>query len=327
MIYFLYLLLAAAVVIISVRLSYYVDLLDRTTNISGAFIGGVMLAAVTSLPELFTSISSTLFINQPDLVLGNVLGSNLFNLAILGSLILFGLKSFKSSFLSSSHRNMIVITLAMYLLVSLTLVVPSSFSIFGMSPISIVVFALYVYAVKTMSGDDSEAEDQDENITSALSKKQILSRFALLSMLLVLVSIGLTFATDIIAHRLNLGMTLAGALLLGIATSLPELTSSISLVRLGNFNATTGNIVGSNLFNFSILFLADLVYTRGPLYSSNPQSASLLLFGAIAGISGFVALHYKDKASRTAIEVPGMLYAASGVVTLVSYIMFLQASI
>ncbi|MGB5822827.1 MAG: hypothetical protein WBH44_02045 [Proteocatella sp.] len=327
MIYFLYLLLAVAVVIISIKLSYYVDLLDKTTNISGAFIGGVMLAAVTSLPELFTSISATLFINQPDLVLGNVLGSNLFNLAILGSLMLFSLKSFKSSFLSSSHKNTIIVTLAMYLLVSLALVIPSSLSIFGINPISMLVFALYVYAVKTMSGDDSQSEEDDDEIITHLSKNQILTRFAMLSLLLVLVSVGLTFATDIIAHKLNLGMTLAGALLLGVATSLPELTSSISLVRLGNFNATTGNIVGSNLFNFSILFLADLFYTKGPLYSSNPQSSSLLLFGSIAGIAGFVALHYKGKATKTSVETPGMLYAASGIVTLISYLMFLQSSI
>ena len=105
MIYIIYLAIAAAVVLISVKLSEYVDLLDRTTDISGAFIGGVMLAAVTSLPELFTSIAATLFVNQPDLVIGNVLGSNLFNLAILGSLILFSLRKFSSSFLSESHRG------------------------------------------------------------------------------------------------------------------------------------------------------------------------------------------------------------------------------
>lgn len=75
MIYIIYLAIAAAVVLISVKLSEYVDLLDRTTDISGAFIGGVMLAAVTSLPELFTSIAATLFVNQPDLVIGNVLGA------------------------------------------------------------------------------------------------------------------------------------------------------------------------------------------------------------------------------------------------------------
>ncbi len=82
MIYALYGIFAAFVIGFSIKLSYYVDELDKKTNLSGAFIGGVMLAAVTSLPELFTSISSTLFLNEVQLVSGNVLGSNIFNLTI-----------------------------------------------------------------------------------------------------------------------------------------------------------------------------------------------------------------------------------------------------
>ena len=61
MIYAAFVLLAALVVFLSLKLSKYVDLLDKTTNVSGAFIGGVLLAAVTSLPELFTSLSAVLF--------------------------------------------------------------------------------------------------------------------------------------------------------------------------------------------------------------------------------------------------------------------------
>ena len=327
MIYIIYLAIVAAVVIISVKLSEYVDLLDRTTNISGAFIGGVMLAAVTSLPELFTSIAATLFVNQPDLVIGNVLGSNLFNLAILDSLILFSLRNFSSSFLSESHRGTLLATLAMYALVSIALSAPAGISILGLNPISIAVFALYIFSVKKMSSDDSSAAgDEDEEFVSHLTKNQILTRFALMSILLIIASIALTLATDVIAERLNLGMTFAGALLLGVATSLPELTSSISLVRFGNFNATTGNIVGSNLFNFSILFMADLFYQGGSIYKSNPQAESLIFFGAIAGIAGLAALHFKSASSKSTTRIPGLVYSAAGAVPVISYILFLQSS-
>ena len=89
MLYLEYIVLAALVVFLSVRLSYYVDCLDKKTNLSGAFIGGVMLAAVTSLPELFTSLTAVLALDQPDLVQGNVLGSNIFNLCVIGGLMLF----------------------------------------------------------------------------------------------------------------------------------------------------------------------------------------------------------------------------------------------
>ena len=63
-----YALSALLVILLSLKLSNYVDLLDKQTNLSGAFLGGVLLAAVTSLPELFTSISSVVFLDEPEMV-------------------------------------------------------------------------------------------------------------------------------------------------------------------------------------------------------------------------------------------------------------------
>lgn len=326
MIYILYLILALAVVIISVRLSYYVDLLDRTTNISGAFIGGVMLAAVTSLPELFTSISATLFVNQPDLVLGNVLGSNIFNLFVLGSLILFNIKAFKDCFLSPSHKNTLIATAIMYILVMSAMIFPANFYILKINPVSIVIFIIYLVAVKTMSSDESK-DDDTLKIETKLKKNQILVRFAILSIMLVIVSIFLTIATDIIAEKLNLGMTIAGALLLGVATSLPELTSSISLVRMKNFNATAGNIVGSNLFNFTILFVSDVLYREGSVYSSNAESYNLIIFGIIATITTFIAIQFKSSKRIYSPSLLNTTYMISGALTVLSYFLFLKLSV
>ena len=62
----IYVVLAGGLVFLSDKLGNYIDLLDKKTKISGAFLGGVLLAAVTSLPELFTSISATLFVHEKD---------------------------------------------------------------------------------------------------------------------------------------------------------------------------------------------------------------------------------------------------------------------
>ena len=59
----LYFILAGALVFLSNKLGQYIDLLDKKTKVSGAFLGGVLLAAVTSLPELFTSFSSIILFN------------------------------------------------------------------------------------------------------------------------------------------------------------------------------------------------------------------------------------------------------------------------
>ena len=75
MIFVIYAIIAAAVTFLSVKAADYVDLIDKKTSLSGAFIGGILLSAVTSLPELFTSLSSTLLLDEPGLCLGNILGS------------------------------------------------------------------------------------------------------------------------------------------------------------------------------------------------------------------------------------------------------------
>ena len=97
MIYLLYIVVAALVTFMSIKASEYVDMLDKTTSLSGAFLGGILLSAVTSLPELFTSISSTLMLDQPGLCIGNILGSNLFNYAMLSFFILTAVAKFAKS--------------------------------------------------------------------------------------------------------------------------------------------------------------------------------------------------------------------------------------
>ncbi|MGL5259507.1 MAG: hypothetical protein ACRC7V_05305, partial [Lachnospiraceae bacterium] len=94
MIYFMYLCVAVGVTLLSIKAADYVDLLEKKTSLSGAFIGGILLSAVTSLPEMFTSISSTMIFHEAGLCIGNILGSDLFNFMILSILILISLKSF-----------------------------------------------------------------------------------------------------------------------------------------------------------------------------------------------------------------------------------------
>ena len=286
MIYLIYLALAIAVVLLSIKASVYVDLLDKNTKLSGAFIGGVLLSAVTSLPELLTSLSSTVWLKNPGLSLGNILGSNLFNMTIIAMLIILWTSNFKKSNISKSHSYTAWVTLAIYVAVALNMLNIVNFEVVTISITSIIILVLYTLGVKTMSNDDSGTADEfkDETaVTTSLSLKQIIVRFILVSFGLVFSSILITYVTDIIAARLNLGASLAGALLLGIATSLPELTSCVSLVKIGNFNVSVGNIVGSNLFNFLIIFISDVLFIGGTVYDfAESQTRNLVIFGIIS---------------------------------------------
>lgn len=317
MIFMQYLVLAALVVFLSVRLSYYVDCLDKKTSLSGAFIGGVMLAAVTSLPELFTSLTAVLVLDQPQLVQGNVLGSNIFNLCVIGGLMLFTSKQYQKTKIAKSHASTLFFCIVMYVCVLIAMVFPYEvgFDFFKVNVMSIVILIVYAINVKMMGKDDSG--DDDETIDIALSVKQISIRFMLYSIALVVVSILLTQVTDKIATELQLGATVAGAIFLGVATSLPELSASINLVRMGNFNASFGNIVGSNLFNFIILCFGDVLYRKGGIYASEPQVINLIVFGIFSMFCALSILYFKK--NRAIVLIASALI-------LVSYVLCIALS-
>ncbi len=326
MIYLLYLVLAAAVVLISIKCADYVDLLDKKTKLSGAFIGGVILAAVTSLPELFTSLTAVVAVQNEGLVLGNILGSDVFNLTIFGGSILFAAKAFSKSTVGKSHTITLICTLVVYALLAVAVVFGLEVSVFNTSIYTIGAFVVYLVSLKFMSSDDSSNDEADHN---PLTVKQIIIRFVLLSVLLVVVSIAITYVTDEISARLNLGSSLIGAVFLGVATSLPELSSSIALVKKKNFNAMVGNVCGSNVFNFAILFLADLCCRRTSLLDAMhyaavdiKQAGLMIIFGALSSFVGIVALLAKKYEVKR-----NVIYMLCGATMIGSYIAFLVLSV
>lgn len=314
MIYILYLVVAALVTFMSIKASEYVDMLDKTTSLSGAFLGGILLSAVTSLPELFTSISSTLMLDQPGLCIGNILGSNIFNYAMLSFFILTAVAKFAKCDLSKIHFIVAVSVVAMGLLIVCNKYGFLAFDIGNVSVTSVLIILLYVLTVWIMykKGGTSETEDDGEPVT--LSRKQILTRFSLVSVGIVVFSVILTYITDELSVRLNLGKTVAGALFLGVATSLPETASTFTLFKIKNYDIAVGNIVGSCLFNFTILSVADFFYRGGGIYTiADTSTMNLIIFASVASVLAGVMLKFKNKV--TAVICPVGIIA--------SYIAFL----
>lgn len=304
MIYVLYLVVAALVTFMSIKASEYVDMLDKTTSLSGAFLGGILLSAVTSLPELFTSISSTLLLDQPGLCIGNILGSNIFNYAMLSFFVLTAVVKFAKCDLSQIHFIVALSVIAMGGLILCNKYGFLAFDIGNVSITSILIILLYVLTVWVMykKGGTSEGSDDDENPVT-LTRKQILTRFTIVSVGIVVFSVILTYITDELSVRLNLGKTVAGALFLGVATSLPETASTFTLFKIKNYDIAVGNIVGSCLFNFTILSVADFFYRGGGIYNiADASTMNLIIFASIASVLAAVLMKFRNKA--TAVICP-----------------------
>lgn len=283
MVYFFYFALAAVVVFLAVKLADYVDMLDKTTKISGAFIGGVLLAAVTSLPELITSISATLLIRQNEMVLGNILGSNLFNFAVMGLSLMIFVRSVHTAKLTKNHLMSLGAMLVMYGLIALDMFLEVFPKIGWFSLASPLILLSYIAFLLLTPKTEAPSSDA----SAPLSLKQIIFRFAIAAVLLVAASVAITYVSDIVADKLSLGKTFAGALLLGVATSLPEMASTLSLCKKSNYNAAFGNILGSNVFNCFIFVISDfLSFGEGQtdVYVQNFSSSLLIILGAAAAV-------------------------------------------
>lgn len=330
MVYLAFIMLAALIVFLSIKLSKYVDLLDKTTKVSGAFIGGVLLAAVTSLPELFTSVSAVLFLHENNLVTGNILGSNIFNLAALGTIIAFTFIGFSCAKVGKNHLITLIGCICAYGLISIALFIKNTPQIGFINLVSPLIFIVYILTILLTP----KTEESEEKTEIALTTKQLISRFVISAVILVAASIAITYASDSIAEKLNLGKTFAGALLLGISTSLPELVSTVSLCRRGNFNAAIGNILGSCIFNFFILFIADLLSFKKGVTDIYPyfrdgaaglQSSLLLILGVISAIFCAILLLVKCFAPQKK-KIGHIVTISAGTLMCASYMLFIILS-
>ncbi len=327
-----YLLLAFIVIFATSRLSFFIDELDKKTHISGALIGGVLLATVTSMPEFITSITSTVSLNEPGLAFGNVFGSNIFNIVILAVAdIIFIKHMFFNQVKTQKKTNALVILMYIVFMIPLILggftgLEYGSFTInmlLTFNVISLVIVIVYFLSIKAMNEDETEQSEEE----SKYSYKQIGSYFFLWALVVVVSSYFVTLVANDLGTELNLGSSFAGAIFLGVATSLPELTAVMTLMKLRNYEAALGNIIGSNVFNMTIISVVDIINIKEDIFTELDTNQAvgknisyLLILGLINSIILMLALIRKDEKNKITYIIPSVLI-------LVAYFIYIYLSL
>lgn len=321
----IYAVLASLVVFISIKLSNYVDLLDKKTNVSGALLGGILLAGVTSLPELFTSLTGTLIVGDNRLVLGNIMGSDFFDIVIFGVVYFLFFKKLTQGKVGKQHYLTIMFTALMLVAVTVAAFIfnKNGWLLGWFNPMSIVIIAIYVLSV-VFTPKTEEKEEQDEVVDTKLTVKQIWILLAIFSVFLISASIGVTMVTEQVVEGFNIGHTFGGSLFLGVATSLPEVTATISLCKKKNFNAAYGDILGSCVFNIIILALADAIsFNAGPLYTITSDSFLLIIGTAFCLLLTLVSILFiRSKYFKNNVKSRVILYSI-GALLISSYLVYL----
>lgn len=271
---------AVAIMLVGERLSIYADALAERLGVSRGFIGVVLLGAVTSLPELITTVASISLADSTDLAVGNVFGSNLFNILILAAMdFLYRERTFdKGNALTG------VLSTGVALVAVTALVFPAlGGSVAHVSTFSFVIALTYMVSMWLLYSFDKGEDHSDEGgDANEMSLSRIVVGTSLAAGVVVVAGVVATHAVDLIAEQHSLSESFAGGLFLAAATSLPELVVSLSALRLGATSMAAGNIFGSNLFNLAILPIAD-VLTPANLFTglTRPPHLALALGGLL----------------------------------------------
>lgn len=297
----LFLFLAGLTVFLSFRLSYYADLLNKTTNISGVFIGGILLAGITSLPELVTCLSS-IFLNNPYLAIGDILGSNFFNIAMMCFFDILFIKTMFYNYTKNRYYLIYVLLILNYLIMYLFMGGTFNLEIFNIGLPSFIIIITYIFYLKNAKEEETKKEVKT-------TKEHVLLKFFLVGLFMVIVSILLTLVVNLIAGKNpNVASSFIGAILLGITTSMPEVITFIALVKMKSFDLALSDIIGSNLFNLLILAIGDIFLKNKEIYYFvDKESMFLLIFGLILTILSFYQNNRKVVKNKLIYIVPSLM--------------------
>ncbi|MGM0829446.1 MAG: sodium:calcium antiporter [Bacillota bacterium] len=262
MVYIVFLLAAAIVVAAAIYLNQFGDVISKKSSLSGAVVGTFLIAGATSLPELTTSLTAV-YIDNPDIAVGNMLGSNVFNLFILAAVDLIYRK--RRLFQKVNREANVPSALFGFLFLTIiifALLMPGSIEFFGVGIEMFIIITLYFVAMKFVSGDESEGGSAS---TKDYSLRTAVIGFIIAAIIVFASGSVLSIAGDQLAKATGMNASFVGSFLIAASTSLPELVTVLAAFKLANYNMAIGSILGSNLFNIQLLVLTDVLYRKGAI--------------------------------------------------------------
>lgn len=264
-----FLFFATLIVLAGTQLTKNAEKVAAGFGLSGAWAGALLLPLATTLPELVVSRRAAI-IGSPDLAGGNIYGSILFNLTLIASI---DLVQGRGPLTSRSKRGLVItallsITAITFSILGILLALPFHLGWVGYD--TVVLLLIYLVGSRMIMGvERRREEDYRKEVKRKGEKRSELLRgltfFALAAGVIIFAGTGLTDVSERIAQETGLGRTLIGSLFIAITTSLPEVVTTTTAVRLGYVEMAVANVFGANFFNILLLFFTDVFYRQGPL--------------------------------------------------------------
>ncbi|HVC50126.1 MAG TPA: sodium:calcium antiporter [Burkholderiales bacterium] len=284
-----------------VKLSHYADVIAEKTAMGGTWIGLILLATVTSLPELITGISSVTLAQVPNIAIGDALGSCVFNLLIIVIIDFLHRKESvyilanQGHILSAGFGILLIGLVAVNILLSQHGALPAMFHIGFYTPI---LFLLYILAIRTVFYYEQKHikiyTEKSVKRYSEIKLKQAIIGYSLAALVVVLCAAWLPFVGNMLAAQMKWHKSFVGTLFIAFATSVPELVVTIAAVNIGSLDMAIANLFGSNLFDMLIIAIDDLLYKKSPILASvAPIHAVTAVSAMIMSGTAIIGLLYR----------------------------------
>ncbi|MGB9720852.1 MAG: sodium:calcium antiporter [bacterium] len=285
------------------RLSLYSDVIAEKTGLGRTWIGLVLVASVTSLPEMVNSIGSVTYAGVPDIAAGDLIGSCVFNLLIIAFLDLLYRKSPISSIARTGHIISGSFGILQLSVIILGIFLGRRVPVFGgvgiNSIISILIYLLamrliYQYEKKSIN---NETKKHEIELYPDIAFKKAVWLFILNALLVIGAAIFLPKIGEGIAELTGLGQTFVANILIALSTSLPEAVVCFGALKCKAVDLAMGNLMGSTIFNIAILGFVDILYTNGPILCFVSQNHIISAISAVV-ITSIVTISLTYRAEK-----------------------------
>lgn len=309
---------AAAVWFGGSRLVPLVDALTRKTNLGHAFTGMLLLGGITSLPEM-AAVGTSAVSGNASLAVNNLIGTASINLLLLALAdAVYG----RNALTTVAGRPTMLMQGILSMLLSTAVALLATIGDVAIFGVGAGATALAVGAVAALwlcshfegrhvweavggrGGDAAAADDQpkDDRPRDDRSLSRIVLLITLAALLILSAGFVLSVSAEMIAERTGISSGIVGFVLVGAATSLPEVSSVVTAVRLRRYQLAIGDIFGTNLFNVLLLFVADVLYRQGPVLA---EAGRFEAVGALLTVSmtGIFIVGLLERQDRTVLRM------------------------
>jgi cation:H+ antiporter len=292
----LFLAAAALVWVAGTRLAVYVDALAARWELGQAAAGMLLMGVITSMPEIANATTASL-IGNPALAVNNLLGSAAINVlllavgdALIGRGALTAMVASAGTLMQGTLCMLVLGLVAAAILVGDVAVLGVGLWALALCALCVAAFWLAagyarrsrwtVAAAEGATGSAAEGGPRSAEVAAPLAKT------ILAAAIILVAGYALSQTGDALAEQTGLGSGLVGFVLLGFATSLPELSSIASALRIRRAEMAIGEILGTNFINVALILLADAVYAGGPVINAlgRFEAVSALLGATLVGI-------------------------------------------